>query len=145
MKNKEKFPYKSHINSFYIMKLFSLQKNKNDYEEYINIIMFSNSYIEAIEYLKRKPEKPISLKETSIVKEKNKEKKSKGKRVLYDKNYQTKPEVDETNPLYIFYTTLYIENSDSLLAINWLTKHGIFNAGKRLELENKYKKMKDGS
>ena len=63
-------------------------------------------------------------------------------RIKYDKKYQKYAEPsNEIDPFYIFYTSLYKENSHSHLAITWLTEHGIYEDEKREKLESQYEKL----
>ena len=70
-------------------------------------------------------------------------KKKEDKVSKYSKKYQKYKEIEDTDPLYIFYYSCYKENPESRLAITWLSEHGIFSSSKRDELEKKYEKLKE--
>ena len=59
----------------------------------------------------------------------------------YDKEGQTRPEVDENDPLFLFYSSLYNERPESVMATTWLTQHGCFEGEEREELYEKYKNL----
>jgi len=63
----------------------------------------------------------------------------------YDKEGQTRAEVDETDPLFLFYSSLYNERPESKMAITWLTQHGCFEDEERDELYEKYKNLSSSS
>lgn len=59
----------------------------------------------------------------------------------FDKSHQKYEIPIESDPLYIFYTSLYNENPKSKLAITWLAQHGVFDDEERENIENKYAKL----
>lgn len=59
----------------------------------------------------------------------------------YEKEYQKKEEPSETDPLYIFYTSLYGEVPNSKLAVTWLVEHGVYDDEQRDEIITKYRKI----
>jgi len=62
----------------------------------------------------------------------------------YDKEYQKyEAPPGEIDPLYIYYTSLYTQNSKSRLAVTWLTEHGVYEGGLRDKLIKKYKELAD--
>lgn len=72
---------------------------------------------------------------------KNSKSKSTGRtKKIFDKDLQKKETPSDTDPLYIFYTSLYSENPKSKLAIKWLTENGVFDDEDREELVKKYRK-----
>jgi hypothetical protein len=67
---------------------------------------------------------------------------SKRTKKTYDEEYQKFEEPpDDTDPLYIFYTSLYEQKPKSRLAITWLTEHGVYDGDDRKTLVEKYKKL----
>jgi uncharacterized protein (DUF488 family) len=50
--------------------------------------------------------------------------------------------LNEFDPLYFFYNSLYNENKNSKISIIWLTENGAFEGEKRDNLVKKYKELK---
>jgi hypothetical protein len=122
--------------AFYLFKLFrnkEMQKAK-PYALYLTAKLEAK-YKKALEW---------NRKEKSNEGKSSKEGKSKEKKIgkkKYDKEYQKHPEAETTDPLYIYYNSLYSENPNSRSAITWLTEYGLFEDEERTSLVKKYKKL----
>lgn len=66
----------------------------------------------------------------------------KKEKAIYEKEYQKKPSLDNKDPLFRFYNSLYDEKPNCRLAIVWLIEHGAFEGLKRDDLITRYKKLK---
>ena len=133
--NKNFFKIKSYNTAFNIFNLFKLKEDKNQ-EVYSYLLKkFLQNDIKDIK-------KKTSSKKTSS-KKTDSSKKKEDKVSKYSKKYQKYKEIEDTDPLYIFYYSCYKENPESRLAITWLSEHGIFSSSKRDELEKKYEKLKE--
>lgn len=77
------------------------------------------------------------------VKPKTKVTKPKEKKI-YDKPGQKKDTPPPSDPLYKFYTSLYKQNKNSKMAMQWCLEHGVFTPKKAAEVELllKMEKMK---
>ena len=64
------------------------------------------------------------------------------RRKKYDKKFQTREELNEHDPLMLYYTSLYREKPKSETSIMWLTKFGVFDGKERDELVAKFEKIK---
>lgn len=94
--------------------------------------------LKKIEYKKQKKKGVKTTKGTKTTEKKGRA--AGGKK--YDKEYQRYAEPSSsTDPLYIFYTSLYQEVPESKLAITWLTEHGVYEGDERSELLSKYKSL----
>lgn len=161
LSNGENYSGNSYLTAFLLFKLFRNQKeikNLNQLRKFRNLEAY---YQQALEWANQNKllipvrPKPVPKTKLSIPVPKSKTKlsipKTKTKSVprtnkKFDKQYQRydSPE-SETEPLYVYYTSLYSENPNSRLAITWLTEHGIFDDTKRKEIEMKYKKLADNN
>jgi len=93
-----------------------------------------------------KPEKTKSPSPKKVPKKVTEKKSPKTKRatkakIKYEKEYQKHEEPEEGTSVYIYYTTLYEQKPKSVLAITWLTEHGVFEGKERKKLIEKYKKL----
>jgi hypothetical protein len=60
----------------------------------------------------------------------------------YDKEFQRyEGPKDELDPLYVYYTSLYVQNPKSRLAITWLSEHGVYEGSDREKIIKIYKKL----
>ena len=64
------------------------------------------------------------------------------RRKKYDKEYQTREELEDNDPLILYYTSLYKEKPNSETSILWLTKFGLFDGIERKTLIKKFEKIK---
>ena len=64
------------------------------------------------------------------------------RRKKYDKEFQTKEEVNEHNPLMLYYKSLYKEKPNSEISVLWLTKFGVFDGKERDDLIKKFQRIK---
>jgi hypothetical protein len=134
LSKKSKHSEDSYLAAFYIFKLFRGKdmKEKEIYSRYDKLKTLEKFYKSAVEWNKKEG-KSITGKSKSVSKSSKK----------YAKEYQKHPEItDENDPLYIFYTTLLAEKPNSVLAISWLTEHGIFDGKKRESIVKKYEQIK---
>jgi hypothetical protein len=146
LSNKDFFTKKSYKTAFNIFNLFKLKEDKKEevysylLEKFIKNDIKPNSSKKKTSKTKSTETKTYKTKssKSSTPKDKNDDKVSK-----YPKKYQKYKEIDDKDPLYIFYYSSYSENPESRLAITWLTEHGIFSSSKREELESKYIKLKE--
>jgi len=146
--NKDFFEKKSYKTAFNIFNLFKLKEDKKEevysylLEKFLkNDIKKKNSKTSIPKTKSSKTSVPkTKSSKTSVPKDKKEDKVSK-----YSKKYQKYKEIDDKDPLYIFYYSSYSENPESRLAITWLTEHGIFSSSKRHELESKYQKLKENN
>ena len=154
--NKDFFTKKSYKTAFNIFNLFKLKEDKkeevysyllekfikNDIKTKSSEPKTSKTKSSERKTSKTKSSEPKTSKtktsKSTTPKDKNDDKVSK-----YNKKYQKYKEIDDKDPLYIFYYSSYSENPESRLAITWLTEHGIFSSSKREELESKYIKLKE--
>lgn len=88
-----------------------------------------------------KRKRQVSVKRKTPAKKRKKPVKS-SRRKKYDKEFQTKEELDEHDPLMLYYTSLYREKPKSETSILWLTKFGVFDGKERDELVAKFEKIK---
>ena len=61
-------------------------------------------------------------------------------RKIYAKKYQRYETPDDTDSLYLFYTSLYEQRPDSQMALKWLVEHGVYDGKRREKLVERYKK-----
>jgi hypothetical protein len=167
LSHKNKHSEDSYSTAFKLFKLFrgKEMKDRTIYSKYKKLKTLEKYYKKALEWNRKngkesKSESPKSKKdsktESSSKSESPKSKKSSSKKdrkaesssksrspkTKYDKEYQKKPSPeDELDPLFLFYNSLYKEKSDSKLAVNWLTEHGVYEGEKRNKLISKYKKI----
>jgi hypothetical protein len=60
----------------------------------------------------------------------------------YTQQYQSRETLEETDPLMLYYISLYTEKPNSEIAIKWLIKYGVKNGEDLKILEKKYEKLK---
>jgi len=88
-----------------------------------------------------KRKRVVSRKRKTPAKKRKKPAKS-SRRKKYDKEFQTREELNEHDPLMLYYTSLYREKPKSETSIMWLTKFGVFDGKERDELVAKFEKIK---
>ena len=88
-----------------------------------------------------KRKRPVSVKRKTPAKKRKKPGKS-SRRKKYDKEFQTREELNDHDPLMLYYTSLYREKPKSETSIMWLTKFGAFGGKDREELVAKFEKIK---
>ena len=88
-----------------------------------------------------KRKRAVSKKRKTPAKKRKKPAKS-SRRKKYDKEFQTREELDEHDPLMLYYTSLYREKPNSETSIMWLTKFGAFDGKERDTLIKKFEKIK---
>ena len=88
-----------------------------------------------------KRKRVVSRKRKTPAKKRKKPTKS-SRRKKYDKEFQTREELNEHDPLMLYYTSLYREKPKSETSIMWLTKFGVFDGKERDELVAKFEKIK---
>ena len=89
-----------------------------------------------------KRKRVVSRKRTTPAKKRKKPAKS-SRRKKYDKEFQTREELNEHDPLMLYYKSLYREKPKSETSILWLTKFGVFDGKERDELVAKFEKIKN--
>lgn len=132
LSKKNKHSDDSYLTAFRLFKLFRSKefKSKPIYSRYTKLKSLEPAYKKALEWSRKSP---LAKKTTT-----------RGTRKKYDKEYQRFVEPgSETDPLYIYYTSLYNEKPNSPLAITWLTEHGVYDGEKRKKLTRQYKKLSD--
>uniref|UniRef100_A0A6C0EMS6 Uncharacterized protein n=1 Tax=viral metagenome TaxID=1070528 RepID=A0A6C0EMS6_9ZZZZ len=153
--NKSKHSDNSYRTAFYLFKLFRSPefKARPIYARYAKLGSMEKLYTKALHWNRETKEEPTKSRTTSTksrttsTKSRTTSTKSRAKSGTtkkYDKEYQryATPE-GETNPLNIFYTSLYKEKPSSPLAITWLTEYGLFDGEERQKLIKQYKKLLD--
>lgn len=133
---KSKHSEDSYRTAFYLFKLFRSKelKAKPIYARYVKLKTTEKTYKKALDWSRSSPKKSRTGRSSSGPR----------KSAKYDKEYQKYVEPQsETDPLYIFYTTLLQEKPKSPLAVTWLTEHGVFDGDERKKLVKKYKKLSD--
>jgi len=88
-----------------------------------------------------KRKRVVSRKRKTPAKKRKKPAKS-SRRKKYDKEFQTREELNEHDPLMLYYKSLYREKPKSETSILWLTKFGAFDGKERDELVVKFEKIK---
>ena len=88
-----------------------------------------------------KRKRVVSRKRKTPAKKRKKPAKS-SRRKKYDKEFQTREELNEHDPLMLYYKSLYREKTNSETSIMWLTKFGAFDGKERDELVAKFEKIK---
>lgn len=132
LSKKSKYSDDSYLTAFRLFKLFRSKelKAKPIYSKYLSLKTVETQYKNALEWNRKVSP---STKSTG-----NRTRKK------YDKEFQKAVEPSsETDPLYIYYTTLYKQKADSPLAITWLTEHGVYDGEERKKLIKKYKKLSE--
>jgi hypothetical protein len=116
----------SYLTAYQAFKLFKNKelRESKPFNEFYEKKDFSSIFKKAVEYHKNSKSGTSS---------------SRTKKV-FDKDLQKKETPSDTDPLYVFYTSLYSENPKSKLAIKWLTENGVFDDEDREELVKKYRK-----
>jgi hypothetical protein len=80
-----------------------------------------------------KPEKPPKSKPKKSKSKSRKPKPEKSKPNKTPRKRKLKPPPSLLDPLRLFYTSLYKENPESSMAIEWLTKHSLYKDGQLVE------------
>lgn len=137
LSKKSKYSEDSYLTAFYLFKLFRSKelKEKEIYTRYSKLKTLEKMYKSALEWNRKAT--PSEKKVTS-------EKKSTIPRVSkkYGKEFQRYEAPQDTlDPLYVYYTSLYSQNSKSRLAITWLTEHGVYDGIERERIVKIYKKL----
>lgn len=114
----------SYLTAYQAFKLFKNKelRESKPFNEFYEKKDFSSIFKKAVEYHKNSKSGTVRTKK------------------VFDKDLQKKETPSDTDPLYVFYTSLYSENPKSKLAIKWLTENGVFDDEDRDELIKKYRK-----
>jgi hypothetical protein len=130
----------AYLTAFRLFKLFRAKTMKDEkiYENYSKLKELDAHYKKALEWNREKEGK---LKEKTNDEQKITSTRASRSKKKYDKPYQRFETVDENDPLYFFYTSLYEENEKSPLAITFLTERGLLEGKERKALERKYEKL----
>jgi hypothetical protein len=138
LSKKSKHSEDSYLTAFYLFKLFRGKEMKEQeiYSKYTKLKTLEKMYKSALEWNRKsspsKPKSSTSSKSPGLPKSSKK----------YDKEYQRyEGPKDELDPLYVYYTSLYIQNPKSRLAITWLTEHGVYEDSDREKIVKIYKKL----
>lgn len=141
LSKKSKHSEDSYRAAFYLFKLFrgKEMKEKEIYTKYGKLKTLEKMYKSALEWNREtKPSKATSSKATSSKSRSTTPKSS----TKYDKEYQRyEAPKDELEPLYVYYTSLFMQNPKSRLAITWLTEHGVYEGAERETIVKRYKKL----
>jgi hypothetical protein len=156
--HKSKYPKESYLTSFRVFRLFGGKTGTDNplYEKYSTKPLFKTLYSNAS---KKKVDSDSYEDESTVVQTRKKtvskppsrsprrssrrSRSSPRTSKKYQKEYQKYQEPEsETDPLYIYYTTLRQQRPDSRLALVWLMEHGVYEGDERDELVKQYKKMK---
>lgn len=130
---KSKHSEDSYRTAFYLFKLFrgKEMKEKEIYtSKYSKLKTLEKMYKTALEWSRK-----VSPARSSSPVTPKKSKK-------YDKAFQRyESPVDTLDPLYIYYTSLYMQNPKSRLAVTWLTEHGVYEGAEHEKISKIYKKL----
>jgi hypothetical protein len=130
LREKQKYSNDSYVTAFRLFKLFRGKDMKETkiYSKYSKMKAVEDAYKQARDLNSDSDSRSEASVSTA--------------RKKYDKEYQKHPEPEnETDPLYVYYSSLYKEKPNSKLAVTWLTEHGVFEGEERSNLIKKYKKL----
>lgn len=131
-KQPSEVPDDAYLTAFRLFKLFRNKdmKNRAIYSDYNSLAVLDKYYKRALEWNRGQS----SSKSPGVRSARGTKK--------YDKEHQRyEAPSSELDPLYVYYTSLYSQQSKSPLAITWLTEHGVFDGEKREKLVKKYKEL----
>jgi hypothetical protein len=166
LSNKSKYTDDAYLTAFRLFKLFrnkDVQKNKT-YARFMSNSTVETVYKKAFDWNKKQggssaspdvkgpvpkgpvPKGPVPKGPVPKRSPISRRTSSKSPGSKYDKEYQRYASPpNDTDPSYIFYTSLLNENPKSRLSITWLTEHGVFEGSERDNLIKKYKKLLDAN
>lgn len=130
LSKKSKYSEDSYMTAFYLFKLFRGKdmKDKDIYSKYSKLKTLEKMYKTAREWNRKSP-----TSSSPVVPKQSKK---------YEKEYQRYEAPQDTlDPLYVYYTSLYLQNPKSPLAITWLTEHGVYEGPDRQKISKLYKKL----
>jgi hypothetical protein len=137
LSKKSKHSEDSYLTAFYLFKLFRGKdmKEKEIYSKYSKLKTLEKMYKSASEWNRKASPKTTgsSSKSPGLPKISSR---------AYDKEFQRyEAPKDEVDPLYVYYTSLYLQNPKSRLAVTWLTEHGVYEGPDREKIIKVYKKL----